>query len=248
MGALAAAVLGALNDTLDVPCGEADWVALDATGGGGTSTVTVTGSVDGVTFRVLPIINITTAGAVTAGGGFSGASAAATYVVPAIGLKIVRIKMTAFTSGSCAIVATASSGNMPYPVNTQMPQLSSAVIASTTGTGGFTWHKGASTGATTVGVNAKSASGNLHHLVLMNNQAATDAYFKMFSKASAPTVGTDTPIAKFYMPPKSCIPIPLDFIRANFAAGIGYAFTGGPTDLDATAVAADTCFCQLLYA
>lgn len=71
------------------------------------------------------------------------------------------------------------------------------------------------------------------------NSGAGVAYVKIYNKgASAPVVGTDTPIA--------VLPVPaagsawLDIARAGLTCpnGIGLAITGGAADTDTTAVAA----------
>ena len=75
------------------------------------------------------------------------------------------------------------------------------------------------------------------------NIGATDAFVKLYNKATAPVVGTDIP--------EMVIPIPaanagfpgvaspnLGFIALRFPLGLGIAVTGGAADTDTTAVAA----------
>lgn len=91
----------------------------------------------------------------------------------------------------------------------------------------------ASTNATSV----KAAPGVLYGFVLRNTAAAAK-FVKFYDKASAPTVGTDTP--KFVVPlaangfaevfPEHGVP---------FALGIAYAITGAVGDSDTTAVTAN---------
>jgi hypothetical protein len=71
----------------------------------------------------------------------------------------------------------------------------------------------------------------------MFNNAASTRYFKLYNKATAPTVGSDTPVWT--------IPIPAGggysgtFIFGKyFATGIAYAITGALADSDTTAVTA----------
>ena len=99
----------------------------------------------------------------------------------------------------------------------------------------------ASTNATSV----KASAGNLYH-VTVGNVSAGIKFLKLYDKASAPTVGTDTPIVT--------IPIPIGgFSEAYdfpipFAVGIAYAITGAIADSDTTAVAANDVHGLVLYA
>lgn len=91
----------------------------------------------------------------------------------------------------------------------------------------------ASTNATSV----KTSAGNISALYLTNNSAAPK-WFKLFNKASAPTVGTDVPILSICIPASSTKDIP--FTRQfNCSTGIAYAITGAAADADTTAVAAN---------
>lgn len=93
-----------------------------------------------------------------------------------------------------------------------------------------------SSAATTNANNIKNAAGDLFRFKGKNN-AATDKWLKLYNKASAPTVGTDTPI--------DTIPLlagqGFDFALDNplyFSTGIAYAITGAAADADTTALAA----------
>lgn len=114
------------------------------------------------------------------------------------------------TIGNVGQVATAAGGWTPSLVNSA-----------------------ASTNAT----NVKNSAGQVGVIALTNN-AATWAYLKLYDKASAPTVGTDTPVHIVGLPPGSGqaqgIPAGL-----KFTLGIGYAITGGAANSDSTAVAAN---------
>jgi hypothetical protein len=90
----------------------------------------------------------------------------------------------------------------------------------------------ASTNATSL----KASAGGIS-AIDMFNVATYPVYLKLYNKASAPTVGTDTPVWT--------IPIPAnggfsrDFVQGEyFSTGIAYAITKLQGDSDATAVAA----------
>jgi hypothetical protein len=95
----------------------------------------------------------------------------------------------------------------------------------------------ASTNATLV----KATPGNVFGFLFMSNAAAAKtAFIKFYDKASAPTVGTDTPL--FTVPLVSTTTIPgfaeLDLpVGVPFKTGIAYAITAGVADTDVAAVA-----------
>lgn len=92
-----------------------------------------------------------------------------------------------------------------------------------------------SSAATTNATLVKNAAGTIFHIFGMNTSAATK-YLKFYNKATAPTVGTDTPYLTLALPPTAgfAFDIPEDLA---FSLGIGYAITGLAADADATAVA-----------
>lgn len=96
----------------------------------------------------------------------------------------------------------------------------------------------ASSAATTNATVAKASAGDLF-AVQGYNTTASVVYLKLYNKATAPTVGTDTPIKTIAIPPNA--PIPSNCAWANglyFSTGIAYALTGAAADSDTTAVAA----------
>jgi len=106
----------------------------------------------------------------------------------------------------------------------------------------------ASTNATSV----KASAGNVFTIVGVNANAAA-RYLKLYNKASAPTVGTDTPILTLYMPPSTVNGGQFSFSFGEFGqyfgTGIAYAMTTAAADADATALtAADVIAFNLTYA
>lgn len=75
------------------------------------------------------------------------------------------------------------------------------------------------------------------------NVGATDAYIKLYNKATAPVVGTDVPVMIITVPaavgtvPGKAELVP-GFAGYRFALGLGIAITGAAPDTDITAVAA----------
>lgn len=94
-----------------------------------------------------------------------------------------------------------------------------------------------SSAATTNATVAKASAGTLHAISGYNSNAAV-RYLKIYNKATAPTVGTDTPILTLAIPATSAIPPTLLPMGMYFSAGISYALTTGAADADTAAVGA----------
>lgn len=117
-----------------------------------------------------------------------------------------------------------------------------------TTTGGATTYKlisGASTNAT----NVKNAAGKVLMITASNTNAAA-RWLKLYNKASAPTVGTDTPVHTFIIPGNTAgtgTNIPVPSVGLDFATGISFAITTGVADSDTGSVAANDIVVNLAY-
>lgn len=103
--------------------------------------------------------------------------------------------------------------------------------------------------ATTNGNNIKASAGQLYGFVITNVNAAA-RFVKLYNKATAPTVGTDTPVMTLVIPGNAngSGMVAAEFTSGiAFGTGIGIAITGVVTDADATAVAANEVVVNLLY-
>jgi hypothetical protein len=93
----------------------------------------------------------------------------------------------------------------------------------------------ASTNATVV----KASAGNVFKIVGVNANAAA-RYLKLYNKATSPTVGTDTPVWTFYLPPSTVnggqFELNFGSMPLYFATGIGYALTTAAADADTGAL------------
>lgn len=92
-----------------------------------------------------------------------------------------------------------------------------------------------SSAATTNPTSAKASAGDLCN-VTGYNSSATVTYLKFYNKASAPTVGTDTPYVTIALAPTATFSISFDSLY--FATGIAYGLTTDAADAGTTAVAA----------
>jgi len=83
----------------------------------------------------------------------------------------------------------------------------------------------------------KNAPGTVFFIGGVNTNAAI-RYLKLYNKASAPVIGTDTPFMTFALPASSPFNIPIGGSGIAFSIGIGFGLTVNAPDADATAVAA----------
>jgi hypothetical protein len=97
----------------------------------------------------------------------------------------------------------------------------------------------------TTGVNIKAAAGQVHGWYLYNN-ASSIRVVKLYNKASAPTVGTDTPSHTIVLPANSGANVFTDTGIA-FSAGIGLGVTTGIADNDTTAPTANDVTVNIFY-
>ena len=81
------------------------------------------------------------------------------------------------------------------------------------------------------------------------NVNASPRFLKIYSKASAPSVGTDTPVQTYMMPGNTNgAGFTLAFPGGlALSAGLAFAITGGIADSDTTAVGANDCVIDLGY-
>lgn len=91
--------------------------------------------------------------------------------------------------------------------------------------------------ATTNATAVKGSAGTINGGVICNSNAAA-RFFKLYNKATAPTVGTDTPIMTLLLPPGASTLLPCgQGLRCS--TGIAYALTTGIAVADTAAVGTD---------
>ena len=98
-----------------------------------------------------------------------------------------------------------------------------------------------STNATGVKASAGTVTGGL-----LVNRSAGWKYVKAYNKASAPTVGSDTPVQVWGVPAGASVPLHFP-TGLQFSAGIALAITGDYPDADTTAVTAGDVIVNLAY-
>lgn len=92
-----------------------------------------------------------------------------------------------------------------------------------------------SAAASTNATSAKASAGDLYS-IHGYNAAAAPRFLKVYNKASAPTVGTDTPVMTFALAAGQAFDI--DCYGHYFSTGIAYALTVNAADADTTALTA----------
>lgn len=132
--------------------------------------------------------------------------------------------------------------NSTFPVETADPTSSDPGIivrmapSATAAYGATTTSRIVSAAASTNATSAKATAGTLYS-AKGYNAAASARYLKFYNKASAPTVGTDTPVLTIYLPATTAFA--LDWPNGRlFATGIAYALTTGSADADTGALTA----------
>ncbi len=146
--------------------------------------------------------------------------------------------------------ATIASDSNPVP--SQQAALAAGtdqVSIGARGSGGWTGGH-VKSAANTTGINIKASAGTLSYLNLTNHNASA-RFVKLYNKASAPTVGTDTPIHCFEVPggttgAGSNLTLPAGGIA--FSLGIGIGITTGEADNDTGAPAALEVIANYAYA
>lgn len=103
--------------------------------------------------------------------------------------------------------------------------------------------------ATTNATSVKASAGQVFGWFASNVNAAA-RYLKLYNKASAPTVGSDTPVMTILIPGNTAgAGTNIEYTNGiAFATGIALALTTGVADADTGAVAANELVVNLLYA
>lgn len=127
----------------------------------------------------------------------------------------------------------------PIPTQAGSVSIGGVSLLATT-TGGCTPGKilsAASNNSTLIG---SAGTRTLCKLVAINT-SATIYYLKTYDKATAPTCGTDTPVATYPIPPSNGgVAVPLGTYGEAYALGLGICYVAGLADNDNTNAATGT--------
>ena len=152
-------------------------------------------------------------------------------------LAYIRMRVTGFTSNASSVATITGSEVALEPAPTSQlivgNQTVAAVATATPGTTQTSVNSAASTNAAV----AKASAANLY-CAMINNTTAAAKFVRFYNKATAPTVGTDTPVLVITVPANSSKEIEFGQLGKRFATGLGHAITNAAGVLDATVVAA----------
>lgn len=166
------------------------------------------------------------------------AAASSMWYIPGV-CKWFRVRVSAYTSGTVNVSVLFSEDQLPSIQNSnQTAQLA------TKSSGGATVAKVATTASTNATL-VKAGSTVIQSIVLSNTTAALK-YLKIYSKATAPVVGTDVPIFTLAIPANgNLVWDSVQGVQVN--TGLGYGITGAVAETDTTATAANDVVGTICY-
>lgn len=187
-------------------------------------------------------VDVTTVGTITPGTAASslGKAEDAAHASGDTGVSVLSRRIDTLASSG------GTSGD--YVTPNQSAEGAEYVTATATTNGGATPYT-LTSAATTNATNVKSSAGQIYMITATNTNASA-RYLKIYNKASAPTVGTDTPILKFLIPGNTAgagTNIPIPDCGIALGTGISFALTTGVADSDTGAVAANEIVINIGY-
>jgi hypothetical protein len=248
-GALAVGpqTLGAAQDALVAPSDGAEAIVYTIAAGL-TGTIVFEASLDGTTYFGVPAWGTT--GGSSLAGSFANPAAQMFYVAAGPAHKFVRCRISAYTSGSCVAAANVDDADVPAYVSTivlNTPSVNLAQYAATSSqTAPFNIYRYKSTASDNL-ANVKASATNVHHIIVGNANAAL-RFLKLYNKATAPVLASDTPVATIVIPANGQIVVPYDLIRLPFSLGLGHAIVTAAADATSGNTGADEVFLTMLYA
>lgn len=101
--------------------------------------------------------------------------------------------------------------------------------------------------ATNNSTNVKASAGTVYAIQTGNVNSTTPYYLKLYDKATAPTCGTDTPVAVYLIPPSNSGNNVNTTVGKAFTLGIGFCLVTGIGNSDNTSVPASTIVLNIDY-
>ena len=180
------------------------------------------------------------------------------YEVFSPGADKVRIRATAYTSGTLNVrlipiqdaketVVAVAGGTITLSSGTNLAADVGVAVRATSG-GIASVVRLLSAAATTNSTLVKGSAGRIYR-IRGYNASASVKYLKLYNKATAPTVGTDTPTETIVLKASDTFDIDFEGLGRYYSTGIGFGITGAVTDTDTTALtAADIVGMNVWYA
>ena len=237
--AMSSTVLSAVGDTYTFNSGEGSHGILQSTQFG-VGTVVLEGSINGVVWNAISVINSTSSGA--GGSDLSNITAAGMYNFDACAPKM-RIRLSARTSGNFQFDVALGKG-IPTARSVFIGNAATTVQSSPTAAALFLGMRADNNNQVLIpvyrlpqslaGNNAASIKNTTCKLakIVGYNAAAAVRYLRVYNKNSAPTVGTDTPALIIPLPPSSTFEFNLADIGYHLTNGLAIAITGAAPTTD----------------
>lgn len=158
-------------------------------------------------------------------------TAAGIYQMDVSGFNGVRLILTVWASGTMNVALRVSDAIGLV----SLEGATSVVVSASTpsGSNGQSLTAAGTTNATSV----KTTVGNVFSIAL-SCYAAYATYFKLYNKASAPTVGTDIPLQTIAVAANSYLAVNMGTLGLRFSTGIAFAMTKLQADTDTTVLVA----------
>lgn len=169
--------------------------------------------------------------------GLAAMSGTATVTINANAAPNMTVLASALPAGSAALGSVTVASGTITTVTTANLAASSTITPIPLTTQGCSTTAHVISTASTNAVNVKNGVGVLCALQVSNINAAI-RYLKLYNKASAPTVGTDTPVMTIMLPPSSNQVLTFAPFGFRFSTGISYALTTGMAVADTGAISA----------
>jgi hypothetical protein len=235
------ATLGtALNSAVTVDVSDTQSLTVQvrtgATAGGALIVEGVLDPANASTWAPLPAVFTSQTPSLLGGGNTGTMSANANYRfrVDVSGVSLMRIRVA--TALPVALASLAYLKHVDAPATSALggTQSISGSVTNTPATpSAYSFELTAATFPTTI----KTSAGSLFEVSLFNPTTAT-IYFKLYNKASGPTVGTDAPLVTIPVPAGQLASMDLGAVGKRFTTGISFAQTAGAAKTDTVAPAA----------
>ena len=235
--------------TVQISTARTSNLMIYCTGTFSTVNCTFEGSLNGTNWFAVQAIR-SNANTIELTTGNLSAAPAYAWEVSVNGMNFFRVRSTAYTSGTQVWqFQPAPYATEPIPASqvggTQAVSLTSTRIAPNAADGHSTTHHLVSAG-TTNATSVKTSAGSIGQIVVTNTNAA-NRFFKLYNLASAPTVGTSTPVMTVLVPPNQTVQISGSFPAMRCSTGIAYALTTGVAVADTGAVGAADMSVSIFY-
>ena len=232
------------GQTVEFDVVDAVTAVIAATGTYGSVAIAFEATINGTNWFAVMGVQTDAATFATASGTLSNTARAWEFGVS--GFAKIRVRATAYTSGTMTITCGRSTlGYDPAGMN-QVAIASGNVGVSGKTTGGAIAARHISA-ATTNATALKTSAGTLYGGRAFNSGAAA-CFLKFYNKASAPTVGTDVPVYVVGIPQGQSVDLGIaNDIGLAFSLGIAFAITAGAADADTAAVALNQVSIGLSY-